>query len=360
MKKVIALLLSSCLLLGSALSVSAATISKSSGTVSGYSLTVGPGDDNASYEDGAPEIYTYGTDSMKEAKISIIPESGYEITDVDVSVNTSNISASYKKNSGTVSDPGVLTIKGKAGVRVFELEDYELDMDITLEDDVTGDEYDVTITIYGEELTAYSPSREVESDETYTVTKALGCIFEFDEYIDEETRIRVDDDIDLYFNGNYGTDYENLRVVTDSISEIESALSDLYVDYYDFIATPKFSTAVEVEIKAGTEAYIYEYDKKTGDLTLVDAEYDGNWIFETKTLGTYIVTDEEIDESMLSASSDEDDTTGDSEDDDVDSVSDSEKTNPGTGAAGSPALAALLGIASLCAAGFAACKKAVR
>lgn len=360
MKKVMATLLAGCLLLGSVLSASAASISKSSSSVSGYSLTVGPGDDNAEYSDGAPEIYTYGTDSMKEAEIAIIPESGYKITDMDVSVNTSNISASYKKNDGTVSDPGVLTIKGKAGVRVFELEDYELDLDITLEDDATGDEYDVTITIYGEELTAYSPSREVESDETYTITKSLGCIFEFDEYIDEETRIRVDDDIDLYFNGNYGTDYENLRVVTDSISEIDKALSDLYVDYYDFIASPKFATAVEVEIKAGTEAYIYEYNKKTGDLTLVDAEYDGNWIFETKTLGTYIVTDEEIDESMLSTSTADEDSTDDTEYDDVDSVSDSEKTNPGTGAAGSPALAVLLGIGSLCAAGLAAYRKAAR
>ena len=119
--------------------------------------------------------------------------------------------------------------------------------------------------------------------------------------IGDESRIRANDYVDVYFKGNYGTDYENMRLVDDDIDEIVDFFGDVDVDCYDFIANPKFASKVKVVIDADSGSVLYEYNKKTGDVTKVDAEYDSDgWAFETKVLGTYIVAEEEYEEGTIS------------------------------------------------------------
>ena len=56
---------------------------------------------------------------------------------------------------------------------------------------------------------------------------------------------------------------------------------------------------MKVSIRAGEGTFLYEYTQD-GELRLVDAAYeDGEWVFEAKTLGAYLVTEEEYPEGSL-------------------------------------------------------------
>ena len=87
-------------------------------------------------------------------------------------------------------------------------------------------------------------------------------------------------------------------------------------------------------------------------MTRVDAEYESNgWAFETKTLGTYIVAEEEYEEGNVSK-----DESSSSEDEKE--PTDSDKQNPGTGANDMVGAAAAMAVVSLVAAGAISLKKA--
>ena len=321
----------------------------SSKTDSNYFIEVSPNSDNAIFE-GFEEIYTWGNDynegdPRSEIKVAIVPNNvvgnrwdekfpTYRITDIDAHVNSDNISASVRKNDGSLfaGNAPVVTIKAKAGVRDFELEDWELDVDMTLQyvsekSDKTleyGDKEDITITLKQTDGVAYSRMQEIQADEKYSITKEKGSISDFDEVIDEETRIRAHEYVDVFFKGNYGTDKENMRVVTDEISEVEAYFDDVDVDYYDFIATPKFASKVKVVIDADPGTYLYEFDKSTGDLTKIDATYESDgWAFTTKTLGTYVITEEEYEAGNVTKEEVDEEPTEDET---------PSKANPGTGA----------------------------
>lgn len=281
---------------------------------SDFYLSVLPTDDGKTYDQGLPEIYTWGEEKSEprsQIKVAIVPgvvkndgtldtsEGIYKITSISTHVTSKNVTASVRKNDGTLykeGTPPVVTIKAKAGVRDFELEDYEVDVDLTigrLNGNKIEDKEDITITLQKEDGVAYSISREVYSGDNYSITKSRGSIFDFNEVLDEQVRIRCNDFVDVFFKGNYGTDRENMRVVTDEIAEVSKALGDRDVDYYDFVGTPKFASKVKVVIDADPNSYLYEYDKKTGTLTKVAANYESDgWAFTTKNLGTYIVTEE--------------------------------------------------------------------
>ena len=380
MKKVLASVLAAAMVLGTASVAFAGVISpngKKNGTT--YGISVSKSDDNETFEDGAPFLVTYSPDDAEgsdedlaghEAKITIYPVSGQRITDIDVHVNTKNVTASVKKNDGIYRQEGsktyyapVLTLKGNAGVRTFEFEDYEVELDITIGDlkedankklikGVTDDK-DITITIRHDEAVAYSRIQEFEEDTNYVNSKAKGVVYDFDEVIGDESRIRAHDYVDVYFKGNYGTDYENMRLVDDDIDEIVDFFGDVDVDCYDFIGTPKFASKVKVVIDADSGSVLYEYNKKTGDVTKVDAEYDSDgWAFETKVLGTYVVAEEEYEEGTISKDGDT------SSDEETEEPSDGDKTNPGTGANDMVGAAAAMAVVSLVAAGAVAFKKA--
>ncbi len=206
-------------------------------------------------------------------------------------------SASTRDDVTPAYDLYKVVVKSNAGVRDFDVEDWTVELDY-------GDHSYFMSGKYG-----YSDVRTVEADGRYSVKETrrsspegtTGSIFNFDEPIDEETRISVNQYVDLYFDGNYGTDKENLRVVTDEIEEIADFFEDADVDYYDFIGTPKFAHPVTVLIDADNDAFLYEYDKKTGDITrITDYDYNSDGFkFKTKNLGTYLVTEVEYEGGNL-------------------------------------------------------------
>ena len=106
-------------------------------------------------------------------------------------------------------------------------------------------------------------------------------------------------------------------------------------------------------IDADSGSVLYEYNKKTGDVTKVDAEYESDgWAFETKVLGTYIVAEEEYEEGTISKDGET------SSDEETEEPTDGDKTNPGTGANDMVGAAAAMAVVSLVAAGAISLKKA--
>ena len=356
MKKVLSTILAGAMVMGLssvafAAKVAPGTVTGSSVQGSGsskadmdYYVLVTPESDNYVFDEGLPEIYTWGNDDSapySEVKVAIVPNvldadnkwdasaQQYKITDISAHVNTKNVSATVRRNDGGLVDGNapVVTIKAQAGVRDFDLEDYEVDVDMTIGkyDGVkVTDKEDITITLSKEDGVAYSLTQEIQSDEKYTINKKDGAIANFDEVIDEETRIRAHEYVDVFFKGNYGTDKENMRVVDDAIPELEEFFGDDDVDYYDFVGTPKFASKVKVVIDADPGTFVYEYNAKTGDLTKIDATYESNgWAFTTKALGTYVVTEVEYEDGNVI----KDGAESDSSKDETPS-----KDNPGTGA----------------------------
>lgn len=381
MKKVLATILATAM----ALSMSAVTFATQVGgsrmTVEGMSgLEIENGSNQSDYYialtresksgevdiSGFGQLFTWGDPDERE--ISIIPgtingntveNTNQKITSLTAHVNTDNVAVSIKKNDGTLHNNGkapVIKLKGSTKGRDFDHEndfnDIEIDLDVTignlLDNGKVEDKKDITLTLKADESAAYSKTQYISDGETYSVSKANGSVFYFDEAITEETRIRANEYVDVFFKGNYGTDKENMRVSTDKIDEIEKYFNDIDVDYYDFLFAPKFASSVKVAIDGDENAFVYEYDKKTGDVKMVESDYVGNaHTFETKVLGTYIVAEEEYEDGNVK---------GDgiiSEPSDTDS----DKTNPGTGASDMVGVAASMAVASLTAAGVLAMKK---
>lgn len=293
-------------------------------------------------EDDDYRIYTYGKGDAEE--MVFVFDLSKKVK-VRADVADGKISVSTKKLTDTQVQ---ITIKPKWGVRDFKNDNkWKVELDV-------GADGDRVVYIKGKG--GYSDTQVVTSGDRFTVTKSpsevkgsTGAIFDFSEVLDEETRIRCNDYVDVYFKGNYGTDKENMRVSDAKITEVEKYFDDSDIDCYDFVGTPKFATKVRVIIDGDSNAYLYEYNKNTGDITAVDAEYTSDgWSFTTKNLGTYILAEEEYEGGNVKKE----------EVEDKEPVSAPDKTNPGTGANDMVGVAAALAVVSLVAAGAVAFKKA--
>lgn len=234
-------------------------------------------------------IYTEDSDSI----VFKIEVQNNERLRADVSEG--KVSVSTKRESGNIYK---VTVKPKYGVRDFDRKNWKVELD------VGGKTY----FIKGKG--AYSDTQEVTSGARLVVRDSklgddsgeTGSIFNFDEVLDEEVRIRCHDYVDLFFKGNYGTDKENLKVSTDEIAEISKFFGDVDLDFYDFIGAPKFATKVKVTIDADPNSVLYEYNKRTGDLTRMDATYESDaWTFTTKSIGTYVLAEEEYEGGKVTA-----------------------------------------------------------
>ena len=297
-------------------------------------------------DQGAETVYLYNYNS--EGVKLYFDLGGYKFSDIDVHVASGDVKPKKERlddnNMAIIITPN------------FGLKDTKSDWSVDVEVD---DDFVFTIKGKG----AYSSVQEVYSGAKLRVTEAKkdspigvdsdaddGCFFDFSEVLEDTTRIRCDEYVDLYFKGNYDTKVENLRVKRDVPDEVKEYFDDEDVDCYDFIAKPKFAKSVEVIIDADADSIIYEYDKSSGDLTRIDASRSSDgWKFSTKVLGTYIVTEEEYDEGNTKEPAEE------PTDEPTDST---DKSNPGTGANDMVGAAAALAIVSLVAAGAVAFKKA--
>ena len=130
---------------------------------------------------------------------------------------------------------------------------------------------------------------------------------------------------------------------------IDYMFSDHELEYFNFVAQPKFSSDVTVTLRAAEEDHLYEY--LNGRLSKVKAEYDGRegYSFSTRQLGTYILSDMPMAEGLVDESINLVKPDGGS--------SSAGKDNPTTGASNLPSLLAASSLLSLAAA---ACRKLFR
>ena len=144
------------------------------------------------------------------------------------------------------------------------------------------------------------------------------------------------------------------------IKEILSQFPDQDFKFYQFAGKPSFAATGTVELDVEDivddfdDLYTYRYaDGKLYKLNPTYNEDDETLVFRTRTLDTFLVTNEKIEDGTVIEDADVDTDT----DTDVDTDTDTDKGNPSTGASDMINAAVMAAIASLAAAGTVACKK---
>lgn len=144
------------------------------------------------------------------------------------------------------------------------------------------------------------------------------------------------------------------------IKEILSQFPDQDFKFYQFAGKPSFAATGTVELDVEDivddfdDLYTYRYaDGKLYKLNPTYNEDDETLVFRTRTLDTFLVTNEKIEDGTVIEGADVDTDT----DTDVDTDTDTDKGNPSTGASDMINAAVMAAIASLAAAGTVACKK---
>ena len=152
---------------------------------------------------------------------------------------------------------------------------------------------------------------------------------------------------------------KNLSYTTAPVDALIEANPTANMDFFTLKAAPRFNKIGEMTIYADGDVfkYIYEIDAD-GQLSEVNATYDEDeegFVFNTRTLGSYVVSDIElvgaaIDEEVPGESDTE--VPGES-----DTTTDDGRENPATGANDMVNVAAAMAVVSLAAAGAVAFKK---
>lgn len=115
----------------------------------------------------------------------------------------------------------------------------------------------------------------------------------------------------------------NLLYNTDFLSEVADLDKSANMDFLTFEGNPSFNKNGTLYIYADDDTG-FLYEVKDGKLVAVDAEYDEDyeaWFFKTRTLGTYVLSDKEIENLVIT----------DGDEDASSSTTDGGKENPDTG-----------------------------
>ncbi len=194
---------------------------------------------------------------------------------------------------------------------------------------------------------------------------------------EDNTMVWGDDRAALFFEGNDDTSKFYARLSTKSDSEIYSTYGDpVNADmwFYDFVGSATIPSTSRATLTLGIpwdddddytpnaeDCFIYEKDAD-GNLVDVtskftfDADNDGTtgiegWTIKTRTLGTYVISDTELDTTVI-------DDVDEEPVDDTSSVVDGGKEIPNTGSSDMVGVAVVAAVVSLAAAGAVAFKKA--
>ena len=195
---------------------------------------------------------------------------------------------------------------------------------------------------------------------------------------ENNTMVWGDDRAALFFEGNDDTSKFYARLSTKSDSEIYSTYGDpVNADlwFYDFVGSATIPSTSRATLTLGIpwdddddytpnpeDCFIYEKDAD-GNLVDVtskftfDADNDGTtgiegWTIKTRTLGTYVISDTELDTTVA------DDVDEEPADDTSSAVVDGGKEIPNTGSSDMVGVAVVAAVVSLAAAGAVAFKKA--
>ena len=116
----------------------------------------------------------------------------------------------------------------------------------------------------------------------------------------------------------------NLMYNTDFLSEVAALDETANMDFLTFEGNPSFNKNGTLYIYADDDTG-FLYQVVDGELKAIDAEYDEDyeaWFFKTRTLGTYVLSDKEI-ENLVITDGDEDASSS--------TTTDGGKENPDTG-----------------------------
>lgn len=195
---------------------------------------------------------------------------------------------------------------------------------------------------------------------------------------EDNTLVWGDDRAALFFEGNDDAGKFYARLQTKADSEIYSTYGDpVNADlwFFDFVGNPTVPATSRATLTLGIpwdedddytpnpeDCFIYEVDAD-GTLTDVtssftyDEDNDGTteipgWTIKTRTLGTYVISDTELDTTII------DDVDEEEVEDDTDTTVDTGKEIPNTGSSDMVGVAVVAAVVSLAAAGAVAFKKA--
>lgn len=195
---------------------------------------------------------------------------------------------------------------------------------------------------------------------------------------EDNTLVWGDDRAALYFEANDDASKFYARLQTKSDSEIYSTYGDpVNADlwFFDFVGNPTVPATSRATLTLGIpwdedddytpnpeDCFIYEKDAD-GNLIDVTSQFtydednDGTteipgWSIKTRTLGTYVISDTELDLDVI------DDVDEEEVEDDTDTTVDTGKEIPNTGSSDMVGVAVVAAVVSLAAAGAVAFKKA--
>jgi hypothetical protein len=118
------------------------------------------------------------------------------------------------------------------------------------------------------------------------------AIIDFTKNTNDEVTLKYGNDVEVVIDATSEKEVL-LGYDTDDVDEIVEAYGDANLDFYALTGT--FKKTAEVTIEAAEGSYLYQI--VDGKVKAVKAEYDEfeeAFIFNTRTLGTYVVSDIEL------------------------------------------------------------------
>lgn len=169
--------------------------------------------------------------------------------------------------------------------------------------------------------TAYSASGEAKVELPTEALPSGGALVKFE---DECGEIDIEFGEEALFTVDAnGQGDLNLMYNTDFLSEVAALDESANMDFLTFEGNPSFNKNGTLYIYADDDTG-FLYQVVDGELKAVDAEYDEDyeaWFFKTRTLGTYVLSDKEIENLVIT----------DGDEDASSSTTDGGKENPDTG-----------------------------
>jgi hypothetical protein len=269
-----------------------------------------------------------------EVSFDLGDNANYYSVDIDVKEGGKQLDAEYSKAKKAI------ILRPDINTKTVEPEEFAIDIEVLdrKSHDTVAEGFSINGTL------VYDQMQYAEGGERYN--NKNGVLYDFMDG-EEDVEIRVSSDLSL--NVPHGRGVYNLHMNDEGNESIDYMFSDHELEYFNFVAQPKFSSDVTVTLRAAEEDHLYEY--LNGRLSKVKAEYDGRegYSFSTRQLGTYILSDMPMAEGLVDESINLVKPDGGS--------SSAGKDNPTTGASNLPSLLAASSLLSLAAA---ACRKLFR